>query len=202
MSDRDLSPAEHNQRQTAALKHGASSELQLKRVGTIQKRRLLRQVGLRQSDLSGIGYALLDNWARAQSKVELLDSYAAEHGFLDEDGAPREFVRVYFTALNSARLALTKLEEYLRAETAYGDDPIDVLIQEGSRIREEREAQELEGERPQQERLDDNTSLLRTAMTLSSIDDQGSPSDEKRAEPAAQTSPSRQCGGSTLCRSS
>jgi hypothetical protein len=37
----------------------------------------------------------------------------AEHGWLDEDGQPPAFVKVYFSALNSARLALRQLEQNL-----------------------------------------------------------------------------------------
>jgi hypothetical protein len=50
-----------------------------------------------------------------QAKVELLDIYFAEHGFLGEGGNPRNAARVYFTALNSARLAATRLSERLQA---------------------------------------------------------------------------------------
>lgn len=105
-----------------ALKHGATSEPRVRAVATVQKRRLLRQIGLRLSDLEGIGSALLDNWARAQAKVELMDAYAAEHGFLDEAGDPRPLAKTYFTALNSARLALARLEEnVVQRHRAKGD---------------------------------------------------------------------------------
>lgn len=98
-----------------ALKHGANSEPRVKAVATVQKRRFLRQNGLRLSDLEGIGIALLDNYARAQAKVELMDAWAAEHapGWVDAGGAPPAFGKTYFTALNSARLALGRLEDNL-----------------------------------------------------------------------------------------
>lgn len=95
--------------------HGARSEPTVKRVATVQKRRLLRQIGLRMSDLDGIALGYLDAWARAQSKVELMDAWSAEHGWLDIEGKPPGFVAVYFAAINSGRLALGKLEEHLRA---------------------------------------------------------------------------------------
>ena len=56
---------------------------------TIQKRRFLRQNGLRKADVDGIGLALLDTWARAQAKIEILDAYFSEHGLLEEDGKPQ-----------------------------------------------------------------------------------------------------------------
>jgi hypothetical protein len=60
---------------------------------------------------------LLDNWARAQAKVDLLDRHFAERGFLDQAGEPVSATRLYFTALNSARLALVRLNEHMRERT-------------------------------------------------------------------------------------
>jgi len=100
---------------TNALRHGATSEAQIVPIARAQKRRLLRQIGLAAGDLDGVGRALLDNWARAQGKVELLDRYFAAHGFLDEGGDPQPATRLYFVAVNSARLAVVRLNEHLRA---------------------------------------------------------------------------------------
>jgi hypothetical protein len=44
-----------------------------------------------------------------------MDAWSAEHGWLSEDGKPPGFVAVYFAAINSARLALSKLDDHLRA---------------------------------------------------------------------------------------
>ena len=96
--------------------HGARSEPTVRRVATVQKRRLLRQIGLRAADLNGIGQGYLDSWARAQAKVELMDAWSDEHGWLTDDGKPPGFVAVYFAAINSARLALGKLDEHLMAQ--------------------------------------------------------------------------------------
>jgi hypothetical protein len=111
----------------AAVKHGATSPIQSAPVARAQRRRFLRQTGLRASDLEGIGLALLDNWARAQAKVDLLDRYFARCGFLDETGEPVPATRLYFTALNSARLALTRLSEHLKARQPDGETLADVL---------------------------------------------------------------------------
>jgi hypothetical protein len=96
--------------------HGARSESLVRYVGTVQKRRLLRQIGLRTSDLDGVGIAYLDAWARAQSKVELMDAWSAEHGWLTPEGVPPPFVLVYFAAVNSARLAIDRFAAHLRQQ--------------------------------------------------------------------------------------
>ena len=57
----------------------------------IEKRRLLRQIGLRQADLGSVGQALLLNWARAAGALHLLDEYAQREGWLDAAGDPRAF---------------------------------------------------------------------------------------------------------------
>ncbi len=93
-----------------------------------QKRRLLRQLGLKASDMDGVGLALLDNWSRAQAKISLLDQYFDVKGFLDEEGAPNAAAKVYFTALNSARLAATRLSEHLRVRGVKGETLEDYLI--------------------------------------------------------------------------
>ena len=90
MSGRDnLRPAPPFQPgNTAAVTHGAQS----RRVATrasVEKRRLLRALGLRQGDLGPIGRGLLDNYARIRSKLLLLDLYFEEKGMLDSRGNPR-----------------------------------------------------------------------------------------------------------------
>jgi hypothetical protein len=79
-----------------------------------------------------IGY--LDLWARSMAKVSLYDDYADEHGWLDEDGNERGFVRTYFAALNSCRLALAKLEDHLRSR---GAEPSMVVALQGAARRVE-----------------------------------------------------------------
>jgi len=98
-----------------ALVHGAHSEAQIRPIARAQKRRLLRQIGLRANDLDGVGRALLDNYARAQGKVELLDRHFAERGFLNPDGEPSGAAKTYFVAINSARLAVARFSDHLRA---------------------------------------------------------------------------------------
>jgi hypothetical protein len=113
---------------TVAETHGASSERRVSRGATAQKRRLLRQNGLRASDLDGLGLAHLDLAARALAKVEILDEYWADpaHGFIDARGEPHPAAKVYFAAINSARLALARLEAHLRAR---GDLEPSIVVQ-------------------------------------------------------------------------
>ena len=112
----------------AAMRHGASSERRVSGRATAQKRRLLRQNGLRASDLDGLGLAHLDLAARALAKVELLDEYWADpaHGFINAKGEPHPAAKVYFAAINSARLALARLEAHLRAQ---GDLEPSIVVQ-------------------------------------------------------------------------
>ena len=63
-------------------------------------------------DLDGIALGLIDNWARAQSKVSILDQFFSEPGLVRE-GEVDPALRVYFTGVNSARMALGRLAEHL-----------------------------------------------------------------------------------------
>lgn len=97
-----------------AVTHGIHSERVVRPVATVQKRRLLRQIGLRQADLDAVGLGYLDLWSRAQSKIELLDADYAARGFLDRRGNVRPSARFYFQALNVARSNLDALVRHLR----------------------------------------------------------------------------------------
>ena len=108
----------------AAVRHGATSERQIARRAVVEKRRLLRQIGLRQGDLESVGRALLVNWSRAAAALHLMDDYAQREGWLDADGNPRGFARLYVSVLNSERLALKALGDHLRARA---DDPFAAL---------------------------------------------------------------------------
>ncbi len=123
---RNLRPAQPGN--VLALKHGATSESQIGPLAANQKRRLLRQIGLRASDLDSLGRALLTNWARAASALALMDAYAAEHGWLDAKGNPRGFAKLYVSLLNSERLAIGKLEAHLRARSTDAVADLDAYL--------------------------------------------------------------------------
>lgn len=101
-----------------SVRHGAMSPRLVRKQSTIEKRRLLRQIGLRQEDLQSVGRALLQNWARAAAALSLMDDYATANGWLSEDGEPRGFAKLYVSMLNAERLALRDLERHIRAANA------------------------------------------------------------------------------------
>ena len=134
--ERKLTGAQLAQREQAAQKHGAHSKAVVRREAAVVQRRLLRQAGLRVADLDGLGLAYLHSWAAAQAKVELLDRWADEHGFIDDEGNLPGWTTFYLAALNSARLSLAKLEDHLR--DVAGPDPLAALEATGRRIIEAR----------------------------------------------------------------
>lgn len=112
-----------------AVTHGATSERHVRPLARNHRRRLLRQIGLRGSDLDGLGRAYLDNYCRAAAKIELIDRYLADRGLLDGDGNVPGCMKLYVSLLNSCRLALSKLEDHLRHR---GDEPSIVAVLQGN----------------------------------------------------------------------
>jgi hypothetical protein len=127
--------AKFQPRNVAAAKHLATSKRQIGHRAVVEKRKLLRQIGLRQSDLESVGQALLLNWSRAAAALHQMDDYAAREGWLDRDGQPRGFARLYVSMLNAERLALKALADHLRARDP-GLSGVEALILEGRAIRE------------------------------------------------------------------
>jgi hypothetical protein len=84
---------------------------------------------MRASELDSLGRAYLDNWARAQAKVDMMDRWTEQHGWLDEKGNPPPFVNTYFAALNSAQRALGKFADHLKAQSQV--DPSMVAVLQG-----------------------------------------------------------------------
>jgi hypothetical protein len=121
--------AELEQRRTAALKHGAHSTAQTAPIARAQKRRFLRRNGLKASRLSGVQLAYLEAWARTAAKVEAIDHYVAANGLIRDDGEPQPALKLYVSLVNANRLAMTKLEESLRADKADGDDTLSDYIE-------------------------------------------------------------------------
>lgn len=93
---------------------------------------MLRQLNQKRADLDSVGRALLTNWARAAAALHLMDEYAEQNGWLDAEGQPRGFARMYVSMLNAERLALRALGDQLRDR---GDhDPLDALEATGREI--------------------------------------------------------------------
>ena len=120
----------------AALVHGGYSTKndQNERRAANHRRRLLRQNGLRKSDLNALGQALLANWARAAAALAAMDEYAGREGWLDGDGNPRPFTKLYVLTLNSERHALRALEGHLRDRP--DADPLLALEAAGRKARD------------------------------------------------------------------
>jgi len=97
-----------------AVKHGATSDDRIRPLARGHRRRVLRQLGLRAGDLDPLGRGYLDAYVRLVAKIDLLDAFYEEHGFLKPSGEPQESTRFYVSLANSARLALARLEGHLR----------------------------------------------------------------------------------------
>ena len=131
---RALSAAEVEQRRRAPMRHGGYSATQIKARARAHRRRFLRQAGLKASGLDAVASAYLDAWARALARVDLFDVEQREHE-----------AREYFSALNSSRLAMAKLEARLSVlgldrGRDNGAGGLEALIREGAAIRERSEA--------------------------------------------------------------
>lgn len=101
-------------RNTNALKHGATSDDRIAPVARNHRRRVLRQLGLSPRDLDPIGRGYLDGYCRTIAKVEAIDAYLGEHGLMRPDGDPQPVLKLYVSLVNSARLALARLEAHVR----------------------------------------------------------------------------------------
>jgi hypothetical protein len=121
----------------AALKHGATSERHIRPLAANHRRRVLRQMGLRASDLDPVGRALLEHYVRTTAKIVILDRYLDEAGLLDEHGNPRPCMTLYVRLHNTALQALGKLERHLGPRE---DDPFAALEQHLAELRASRAA--------------------------------------------------------------
>ncbi|HXH87349.1 MAG TPA: hypothetical protein VNI55_01915 [Gaiellaceae bacterium] len=107
-----------------ALKHGAANEARIRPAARNHRRRVLRQIGLRASDLDPIGRGYLDTFCRVQAKLEAIDAYIDREGLIRPNGEPQPVMRLYVSLANSARLSLSRLELHVRAHVS---DPHEVV---------------------------------------------------------------------------
>ena len=91
--------------------HPRTTRYVLPVVARVQQRRLMRFLGLKPADLVGTVLPLhIDNWSRYQSKVELMDHWAAERGgWLDKQGLEPPFAKSYWTAAGLAGRAVERI---------------------------------------------------------------------------------------------
>jgi hypothetical protein len=96
-----------------ATMHGATSERRIRPLARNHRRRVLRQIGLRASELDPAAKAYLEHYARLTAKVVLIDRYLDEVGVLDTDGNPRACMTLYVRLHRAALSALSRLEGHL-----------------------------------------------------------------------------------------
>jgi hypothetical protein len=112
------------QRSEAPRAHGGRSQVAIRRRAGYLKQSILQPLGIRHAELDQIARRYLDLYVRVLAKIELYDEWAAEHGYLDEEGRPPAFVRDYFAAVNSAGRLLSKLEAHLDRHQRSGPSPL------------------------------------------------------------------------------
>jgi hypothetical protein len=83
---------------------------------------------MRIGDLDGIALGYVDGWARSQAKITILDEHFERQGLVDAEGNVDAAMRVYFTAINSARLALNRLSEHLAKHGVAGGESLQDYI--------------------------------------------------------------------------
>ncbi|MBA3841748.1 MAG: hypothetical protein H0X39_03870 [Actinobacteria bacterium] len=105
----------------SAVSHGATSERKIRPLARNHRRRVLRQIGLRSSDLDAVGRGYLDLYVRLVAKLDLLDEHLDSVGLLKANGEPQGATKFYISLANSARLSLARLEEHVRARQ---NDPV------------------------------------------------------------------------------
>lgn len=119
-----------------AAKHLARSTKsdQIATRAAVHKRRLLRQIGTRESALSPSARGYLVLLSRLLGKLEAVDAYLDEHGLIREDGEPQPVLKLYTSLANSARLTMQRLEDELRTIDPT-DDALAAIMAEGRKWR-------------------------------------------------------------------
>jgi hypothetical protein len=95
---------------------------------TNHKRRLLRQMGTRESALDPIARGYVALLAKLLAKLESVDAYLDENGLIRGDGEPQPVLRLYTSLANSARLTMQRLEAHLR-ESADDGEPLAAYLE-------------------------------------------------------------------------
>lgn len=142
MTGRELSGAELRQRSEASSTHGARSEGRIRPVAARLRRQVLRQLGTRVGDLDPIARGYLELYVRCTAKVRLYDAWIDEHGLIDATGNSPGFMATYNANVNSARLALGKLEDRVVASGRREHDGLAALQAHGHAVLEARLARE------------------------------------------------------------
>lgn len=98
------------------------------------KRRLLRQLGTRESALSPSARGYLALLARLLAKLDSVDAYLDEVGLIRADGEPQPVLKLYVSLANSTRLAMQRLEQHL-GDLDDADGALAAIVAEGQKWR-------------------------------------------------------------------
>jgi hypothetical protein len=103
----------------AGTTHGAYSGDQIRAKARAHKRRFLRQIGKKASDLDGVTLELLNMWARGAARLDLWDAGADVVG------------KDYWVAYNGTRRCLEALERRLIAlKDEWAKADLDAILEE------------------------------------------------------------------------
>ena len=115
------------QRRAAGTAHGTRSEVLVRDAARAQKRRILRRLGVRASELDAVSVVFVDVLARSLALAGMLDRFYIGRGVVREDGQGEPTLSVYLSALNQARLTAAKLAEHMARQGVSGDDLHDYI---------------------------------------------------------------------------
>jgi hypothetical protein len=115
-------------------RHGARSQRSVRKRAGYLKQAILKPLHLRQRDLEPVDRWTLSQWAEIEARIALMDEWADENGWLDEEGRPPSFSATYYAARNSATRLLTKLrpilEKAAQAKQADGGSELERHLRE------------------------------------------------------------------------
>jgi hypothetical protein len=117
--------ATRRQRSEASRKHGARSQVVARARVPYVKQSVLQSAGLRYGDLDPLSKRVLDLYARCQVKIEAYDSWATQHGFLDEAGNAPSWIAHYYSAIRTAARLLAQFERSVERQIASGPSPLE-----------------------------------------------------------------------------
>jgi hypothetical protein len=125
-----ISQAQLAQRRMAGLRHGARSQVVIRRRAGYVKQSILQSSGLKYADLSPIAKRYLDLYSRVEVKIELYDEWASSNGYLDAEGHAPHWAEQYLAAIYTSARLLSKLDQHLLHHRETGPSPLQKHLQE------------------------------------------------------------------------
>lgn len=114
--------------------HAVTTDDQIRPRAANHKRRLLRRIGTKASDLDPIAKGYVELLSRLLAKIEVADEFIEREGLIRADGEPQPILKVYVSLTNSARLTMQRLEGHVRGR-ADGPSPV-IEMQRWARARD------------------------------------------------------------------